>query len=74
MQSQVCNVYICKWKEQYYVFSQNLFIEPQGPFHTSELAHLWLIERAKKMSNENLKIHCLDVEREFVFVGEKIES
>jgi len=74
MDNQICNFYIVNIRDQYYIFSQGAFIDEVGGFHTSELAHLWLIEKAKELSTDAITVQCVEVEREFIFIKEKVEN
>lgn len=43
-------------------------------FHTSEDAHAFLVEKAKKDSTDAIKIICMEVERSFSFIADTLES
>lgn len=74
MDNQVCNFYIVNIKDQYFIFSEGAFLDVPEPFHTSELAHLWLIEKAKELSTDTINVMCVEVEREYIFIKEKVEN
>ncbi len=75
MLNRICNFFIVKLKDQYYILEESRLSEMKGPFHTSELAHLWLIEKAKEESiKDKILIQCLEVEKQYVFFHKQVSS
>ena len=66
--------FIGRTASKYYVyeiqamFGGVTFANAEGPFHTSEDAHLWLIDKAKSKSADDAPVNCIEVERQFVFI------
>lgn len=42
-------------------------------FHTIEDAHLYLIDLAKMQSDESCLVRCVEVVKEYVFIGDPIQ-
>lgn len=67
--------FIGKVKDKHFIFRQMagkgglmVFGSDGESFHTVEDAHLWLIEKAKEDSSDNIKYSCVEVEKEYLFL------
>lgn len=80
MDSLMSTFFIGKVSDKYYVyeiqamFGGVTFANAEGPFHTSEDAHLWLIEKAKDMTDESQIMKCVEIERQFIFIKSAVVS
>lgn len=81
MQKQFLSEYLIgKIKDKYYIFTLQAMMggvqfSPGSPaFHTEEEAHSALIERAKEASTDETKISCVEIIRNFIFIGDDVEK
>jgi hypothetical protein len=69
------NFLIGKIEDKFYIFYMEAafggvkFSKSSPPFHTSEDAHSFLIEKAKEASASGCKVSCIEIVRQFIFIS-----
>lgn len=70
--------FIGKIKDKYFIFEEApnkgkmIYAAWQEAFHTIEDAHLWLIETAKEITTDKIKVSCVEIEKQYMFIRENL--